>query len=82
MELKHKSISFKHPKFPNNSPLTISTYECSCGGEIREVGNAGCTHDDDRTYFFQCKICKDVYTSGRLHSSPKEYLEAGWEIIK
>lgn len=31
-----------------------------CGGDMFYVGSAGCSHNDEYTYFIQCKQCKKV----------------------
>ncbi len=48
--------------------------------EMRQVGSAGCVHDDYITYFWQCDKCLLVQTGNPLPSASEiELLEAGWE---
>lgn len=58
-------------------------YACDCGETMRLIGSAGCDHDDDHTYFYQCRKCKDVQSASEHlpYHSDLSFLEAGWKKV-
>jgi hypothetical protein len=63
-------------------PLSIDIYVCECGGEMREIGSAGCPHDDAYTHFFQCRSCKDVHTGNPIRTSKEELVSHGYSELE
>lgn len=52
------------------------------GADMRYVGSAGCPHDDNYTYFYQCTKCMKMET---VDSKPwgydkEEFEKAGWKL--
>lgn len=67
----------------DKTEIDQTIYICDCGGEMKSVGSAGCAHDDNWTYFFQCVKCKNVESSGTDKSRYGGELEQyGWTRIK
>jgi len=51
------------------------------GADMRYVGHAGCPHDDNYTYFYQCTHCMRMEAVDRkpLGYNTKELEGAGWK---
>lgn len=50
---------------------------CDCGSEVDYCGSAGCAHEGDITYFYQCKKTGRVIS---CYSRPAEDLSIfGWK---
>ena len=47
----------------DNNTIRQTLFLCDCGGELRNIGQAGCSHNDEWSNFFQCKSCKDMHIS-------------------
>jgi len=59
--------------------IELSTWTCECGGNIVDVGSAGCSHDDDWTYFGQCVGCMRVYSHHSVFQ--RDDMEGlGWKL--
>ena len=60
--------------------IIVNAFICDCGGNIVDVGSAGCSHCDEYTYFGQCIKCKNLFN--KHHSFMKDDLEKyGWKLI-
>ena len=61
--------------------ITIKAFVCPCGGNIVDIGSAGCSHNDDYTYFGQCIKCKNVFSkdNGSFRGDDMELL--GWKLV-
>jgi hypothetical protein len=61
-------------------------YVCpSDGSPMRYIGGAGCSHDDNFEYFYQCEKCKYVHSSNmqkpRYSMSTADFEAGGWKRL-
>lgn len=63
-----------------------NVFACDCGEIMRMIGGAGCSHDSDYTYFYQCDSCKRVESSSRCIESytnnTDSFIAAGYKRVK
>lgn len=78
--MKTRIAEYKWRKTDKHT-LKIEVYVCECGTDMTYIGFAGCAHDSDYTYFYQCRSCKTVGLSGYKHDRKEEVEKAGYKLI-
>ncbi len=81
--MKIVAVKWKNRK----SVVTIDTPFCDeCEGEMKYVGSAGCSHNDEFTYFIQCESCKKVETTYSIPDSMRDIHKNlgsyGWKKVE
>lgn len=61
--------------------ISVKQFMCTCGGIMNYIDCAGCPHDDNWTYFYQCADCKILGTSPFQRNQGEDLRKYGWEII-
>lgn len=65
--------------------ININVFLCECDGLMRLIGAAGCSHNSEYTYFYQCRTCKKVEASIFERPSsmydPESMKAAGWKLV-
>lgn len=75
--MKNIEIKYKHGK----SVVSVKRYACENDEAVmEEIGSAGCAHDGDFTYFFQCPVCKTISTSYSGYRD-KDLEDYGWKKV-
>lgn len=55
-----EKITFQKGKGEKIVKIGFSFLICDCGARAIYKGYAGCSHDADTAYFYQCPSCKDI----------------------
>jgi hypothetical protein len=53
---------------------------CECGSVMSSIGSAGCSHNNEYTYFFQCPMCKIVDTT-ETYIKSEDMEKYGWKKV-
>lgn len=62
--------------------VPINCYLCpDCGEVLNNIGSAGCFHDEQWTYFYQCEKCKLVLLNNTSLGT-EDMSQYGWTKVK
>lgn len=63
--------------------ITQLALKCLCGEIANLIGSAGCNHDNNYTYTYQCPNCKTIKMCDRIieRQDDKSFIEAGWKKL-
>jgi hypothetical protein len=63
--------------------MDVDSFGCECGGIMRLVGSAGCPHDENYTYFYQCEKCLKCQSDSYLlpRDTYRDLELYGWKQI-
>lgn len=80
--MRTKQISLEKEE----SKINIQVFVCDCDTEMRKVGSAGCSHDSEYTFTYQCPSCKTIEMSEVIYppygNDRELFIKAGWVEVK
>lgn len=72
-----KEVKLKWEK--DGKTVEVYGFICECGGIPLNIGSAGCSHNQEFTYFYQCPNCKSVYLSD-AHLNNEDMVKFGYTL--
>lgn len=69
----------------DGTKIDMDIFLCLCGEEMIFIGSAGCPHDSNYTYTYQCPVCKSIgmsdFSRPRSGFDRESLLKGKWKQI-